>query len=259
MAVIVSLPPAFSACGLYCLRRASSAVMSALSCCVTCGMAFQACVRCSAVLRRMLLIGLRSTSPHLVKSGSAEGALAGTPPPANALRTNACTSSTLMRPAGPLPATPRMSTPSSRARRRTDGAAGAAGPGDSASTCGCGAGMLRAAPLMSTTSPRLGLDSGAGVSAAPPASPGSAHPLRVRPPAAPSACRQHGLGGTFSACAGRLSLRSAFAGAAPLSSVSTTCPTFTFSPCLILTSVTVPLTVDGTSIVALSVSSSRTG
>ena len=60
--------------------------MSALSCCVTCGMVFQALDRCSAVFRRMLLIGLRSTSPHLVKSGSDDGALAGMPP-AMALRT----------------------------------------------------------------------------------------------------------------------------------------------------------------------------
>ena len=45
--------------------------MSALSCCVTCGMTFHAWVRCSAVLRRMLLQGLRSTSPHFEKSGSA--------------------------------------------------------------------------------------------------------------------------------------------------------------------------------------------
>ena len=59
----------FSACGAYCLRSASSAVMSALSCCVTCGMTFHACDRCSAVLRRMLLIGLRSISPHLREVG----------------------------------------------------------------------------------------------------------------------------------------------------------------------------------------------
>src|SRR4051794_7428942 len=41
--------------------------------------------------------------------------------------------------------------------------------------------------------------------------------------------------------------------------VRITCPTFTLSPCFTLISPTVPATDDGTSIVALSVSSSRTG
>ena len=47
---------------------------------VTCGMVFQAWLRCSDVLRRMLLIGCRSMSPHLLKSGS--GMADGAPPPA---------------------------------------------------------------------------------------------------------------------------------------------------------------------------------
>ena len=51
--------------------------MSALSNCVTCGIDSQALVRCSAVLRRMPVIGLRSTSPHLLKSGSAGAAAPG--------------------------------------------------------------------------------------------------------------------------------------------------------------------------------------
>src|SRR5688572_13183583 len=47
---------------------------------------------------------------------------------------------------------------------------------------------------------------------------------------------------------------------APLSStVRTACPTLTFSPALTFTAVTLPLMLDGTSIVALSVSSSRRG
>ena len=92
IAVIVSFPPAFSACGPYCFRSASSAVMSALSCCVTCGMVFQAFDKCSAVLRRILLIGLRSTSPHFAKSGSGWGdgtAEPGSPPPVITLFTYA--------------------------------------------------------------------------------------------------------------------------------------------------------------------------
>ena len=71
----------------------------------------------------MLLIGLRSTSPHLVKSGSAARRRGRACRRRVRLRTNACTSSTLMRPPGPVPVTWRMSTPSSRASRRTDGAA----------------------------------------------------------------------------------------------------------------------------------------
>ena len=48
--------------------------MSALSYCVTCGIVLQAWLRCSAVFRRMLLIGWRSTSPHFGKSGSGRAA-----------------------------------------------------------------------------------------------------------------------------------------------------------------------------------------
>src|SRR6185437_8212913 len=45
----------------------------------------------------------------------------------------------------------------------------------------------------------------------------------------------------------------------PFSTVKTTWPTLTFSPCLTRTSFTVPLTFEGTSTTALSVSSSMTG
>src|SRR3989442_449813 len=89
----------------------------------------QAKLRCSAVLRRILLIGLRSTSPHLVKSGST--AAGGWPvttlarPLSVLLRACSLTSSMEIRPSGPDPATWFISTPISRARRRTGGAAGA--------------------------------------------------------------------------------------------------------------------------------------
>ena len=53
IAVIVSLPPAASACGPNFWRSASRSVMSALSLCVTCGTVVHAVARCSAVLRRM--------------------------------------------------------------------------------------------------------------------------------------------------------------------------------------------------------------
>ena len=124
-------------------------------------MTFQAWPRCSAVLRRMLLIGLRSTSPHFVKSGSGATARAAPPPLAagrqrrsheglNVLRADAAVRTGAV--------TRRMSTPSSRARRRTDGAAAAAGPRGRpvSGAAGGGAGAARAPRLMSTTSPRFG-------------------------------------------------------------------------------------------------------
>ena len=80
----------FFVIGPYMRRKASSAVISALSCCVTCG-ACQAVVRCSAVLRRMFDIGTASTSPQREKSGS--GARAFGAPPASAAFTCAFTSS----------------------------------------------------------------------------------------------------------------------------------------------------------------------
>ena len=133
--------------------------MSALSCCVTCGMTFQAWPRCSAVLRRMLLIGLRSTSPHLVKSGS--GRRRGAPPPRRRHRpaplcTNACTSSTLMRPSGPLPGDladvdAELARQAAHRRRGRRG-----GPGGSAVGRRAAAAAAAAPRLMSTTSPRFG-------------------------------------------------------------------------------------------------------
>ena len=51
----------------------------------------------------------------------------------------------------------------------------------------------------------------------------------------------------------------ALASVEPLSSVKITCPTLILSPCLTLISFTVPVTDDGTSTTALSVSSSITG
>src|SRR6185295_4857704 len=99
----------------------------------------------------MLLHASRCTSPHFEKSGIGRDARAATAPPAAgapALPTllrmrRACsfTSSWEMRPAGPLPATALMSTPISRASRRTagDAAAGIAPDGAGAEE-GVGAG-----------------------------------------------------------------------------------------------------------------------
>ena len=82
MAVMVSLPPAFSAVFAYFWRSFSSSVMSDLSHWVTWGMVAQAVDKRSAVTRRMLRIGCTSTSPHWEKSGNGplDTRAAGPPP-----------------------------------------------------------------------------------------------------------------------------------------------------------------------------------
>ncbi len=90
--------------------------MSALSHCVTCGTVAHVCAMRSAVIRRIVLSGCTSTSPHCEKSGNGAAATrAPPPPPEMMLRACAFTSSTETRPPGPDPSTVVMSTPSSRA------------------------------------------------------------------------------------------------------------------------------------------------
>ena len=129
IAVTVRLPPAASTCFAYFLRSSSRPVMSARSNCVTCGIVAHAALRCSAVLRRTARIGCRSTSPQRVKSGSGTAARrrrrrrrrrpAASRAPSR--RRSRCGRRAR------CPTTSLMSTPSSRAIRRTDGAAGAGG------------------------------------------------------------------------------------------------------------------------------------
>ncbi len=79
----------------------------------------------------MRLSGTDSTSPHWLKSMAGSGARpapeALVEPCITAL-TKACTSSCVTRPLRPLPLTRARSTPSSRAKRRTDGVAWAGWP-----------------------------------------------------------------------------------------------------------------------------------
>ncbi len=124
----VSLMPRLAARSLSDVRSFSSSVMSASSCCVTCGMLTQAA--CSRVpeIFWMRPSGLTSTGPKAAKStsgtrGSAAPADSARGGPASAFFTKALTSSSLMRPLSPLPVTRARSTPSSRAKRRTDGLA----------------------------------------------------------------------------------------------------------------------------------------
>ena len=166
-----------------------------------------------------------------------------------------------MRPPGPLPATCVMSTPSSRAVRRVEGAAGTSPPplgtGAPPSTPRRPAGRERRGRCRRPS--RRTLASSPGGCSAPASSsceaaagsaglaPGAAWPRACPPPSPASAA----FAGWRSA---------AGAAAAPDSStVRTSCPTLTLSPVLTFSSLTTPATLDGTSMVALSVSSSSTG
>ena len=113
-----------------CRGSASSSVMSAWSYWVTWGIVVQAWVMLRAVISRTWLQRLAPTAPQRAKSGRGAAADRCRRRGARARRSMArltcsCTSSTEMRPPGPVPATRSMSTPSSRARRRTEGEAGA--------------------------------------------------------------------------------------------------------------------------------------
>ena len=82
----------------------------------------------AAILRRIPVMSLRSTSPHREKSGRGTEPAPGAEGAAAAFLmirlTKFLTSSPRMRPAGPEPGTCSMVTPSSRASRRTVGVAG---------------------------------------------------------------------------------------------------------------------------------------
>src|SRR5262245_25816522 len=207
----------------------------------------------------MLLHGCRSTSPHFWKSGNGRKARATTAPvaaPADPTllrirRACSLTSSCVMRPPGPVPCTALMSTPISRERRLTAGDAGAAGPRSPSSltgAAGCvgasradrtGIGTMRVGPVAGGAGAGAGAAVGEGAAASGGASGSDAE------------------AGAASDLAGTSDL----AGASPdgESTVNTTAPTVTLSPLLTLISLTTPATDDGTSIVALSVSSSTTG
>ena len=111
------------------------AVMSAFSKKVTCGICAQERLRCCAVVRRTRLIDSRSTGPNLLKSGSVGvggvaaggGATVGGATAAAPARACRLTSSIEMRPPGPLPRTAEISTLTSRANWRTEGAAATLG------------------------------------------------------------------------------------------------------------------------------------
>ena len=130
IAVTVRLPPAASTCFAYCLRSSSSAG--------DVGEIVLRDVRNRRPRRAQVLGGLAPDRAHRLPLDLAparevgQRLRAGAPPPPRAAPATsrfACafTSSTEMRPPAPLPATSLMSTPSSRAMRRTDGAAGAGG------------------------------------------------------------------------------------------------------------------------------------
>ena len=241
--------------------------MSALSNCVTCGIVFHAWLRCSAVLRRMPVIGLRSTSPHFAKSGSAGPTMPARAVPLAAAAwpllprlfitrlANSFTSSCVMRPPGPVPGTCVTSTPISRASRRTDGAAGAD------VTCDWRDRRRRAAaprrcgrPLAMFVTDARGLSGACGASGCLRCL-GCCGCFRCRVPLRCFGASGFGASALVAPVAPEAPLRTR----GTFSSVRTACPGLTLSPALTLISVTLPATSEGTSIVALSVSSSSTG
>src|SRR5438105_1320846 len=137
-----------------------------------------------------------------------------------------------MRSFGPLPLILERSTPSMRAKARTDGDACA--PRNASSSTGAAAGLAGGAD--SAAAGAAGADSAAAGAAGAGAAGGSVAGVSVFAPAAPPA-----------------------AGAAVVSKVRMTLPSLTLSPTLTLSSLTVPADGAGTSIVALSDSSVTNG
>src|SRR6185503_10989945 len=152
------------------------------------------------------------------------------------------TSSCVIRPLGPAPSTSLILTPISRASRLTAGDAGAARPsGLGADGAGVDSAVCRAG--IGTTRGELGAATGCDAAAG----------------------AGSGAGAGLAASAGAAAAAAGADAGAPspfpegASTVSTTAPTLTLSPFLTRISLTTPATEDGTSIVALSVSSSSTG
>ncbi len=131
-AVTVSLPPLRSADLPFFSMNGARPVISASSNWVTWGTMRHAAPVFSAVRRRTVSSFSVCTLPQRLKSGSrgregsAGPAALFAPDDLPLIRclTYALTSAWLIRPSRPLPVTSWISTPSSRARRRTDGAAG---------------------------------------------------------------------------------------------------------------------------------------
>ena len=211
--------------------KSMTPVISALSNCVTWGTIFQEVDVPCAVRRRTVVISSDSISPQRLKSGIGRSPTETCPAvgdisPATIFLTCALTSSIVIRPPGPVPATSKISAPSSRARRRTDGDAGAGLRSGGVSSSIPTGGAFRAtgaAGFGDGTAAGAGAGSGGGVGSV-------------------------AVGGGGSGAA---------ATAAPSVSIrAITAPIFTVSPSLARTSVIVPLTGDGISTTALSVSNS---
>ena len=139
-ATIVTLTPAASACIASDFRNASRSVTSARSCCVTCGTPTQLAWRFAAEIFRMRGSSTSSMGPNFAKSTRRTAPTPGIPPPLVSERlTYFSTSSLRIRPSRADPSTRVRSTPSSRAKRRTDGLA-SGGASEPAAACGRGSG-----------------------------------------------------------------------------------------------------------------------
>src|SRR5467141_1855469 len=229
-ASMVSLKPPFSATWAFSLRKASSSVMSASSCWVTCGIETQ--LRCRNPPESFLIRdrGLVSTGPNFAKSTCGHSGRSRTSAPRATTAasagaplitpfTNSWTSAWVMRPFGPEPLTRMRSTPSSRANLRTEGLA-------------CGSVPEAGADVLDMLSVRPTAGA-AGVGAGTAASTGASF----------AAGASWGFGAGFGGAAGAFSVSSRMRMGLPCE---------TLSPVLIRSSFTTPAAGDGISIVALS-------
>src|SRR6185369_4641854 len=248
--------------------------------------------------------GLTSTSPNLAKSTFGQGSRSSTPPPVTPPAAAATgpemapditpltyllRSSLTMRPFGPLAGTLDRSTPSSRAKARTDGeawtlapigragarAAGAAGAATGSATgaaaCGAAAGAAAPAPVSTliSTTPSLTLEpswtstsltvpetvDGTSMVALSDSNVAIASSTLIESPT----LTKRSMTGTSekSPISGTLTsttppLAAGAAAAAPVSTLISTVPSPTLEPSWTSTSLTTPSTVEGTSMVALS-------
>ena len=220
----------------------------------------------SAVSRRTVSTSAVRTGPQRLKSGrggcgwpaaaAPGGRMSG--PADRPCRTCAWTSAVLIRPSWPLPATAWMSTPSSRASRRTDGAAGAAGRR--------GPSSAGAEPAAASSAPRSSFV-GAGASGAWCGAPSSAATRSCPAASSPSFSGGGVSAGDVSAAgtstsadgSGARSCSASWSPSLVTSMRAMTWPTLTSSPAATRISLTWPAKGDGISTTAFSVSnSSRT-
>ena len=230
-------------------RSSSSAVISASSNWVTCGIIAQLRARLAPEIFWIRDSGLLSIAPNLAKSTFGHGSKLSPPPAATGTAgARSCsapditaftwcwTSSRLMRPFRPRPLTCNKSTPSSRAYKRTAGLAYGTLAGNTASA------SKRIGGMPGWPGSATGARAGTGA------------PLSTTATGAGAAATAgfDGAGTGAATAAGAAAGAAASAASAATSMIATKPPSDTLSPSLTLSSLITPAKGDGTSMVALS-------